>query len=278
MGETTTLLDALLEHLLPAPPETLEELTTGWSNRVLRARSPGRVLYLRLPRGAAPLPGIDRRREAAILEAAVAAGLAPPVVHLDPAVGVLVTEGVAAPPLTGERRRTATLVRNLAATLRRIHALPTTTDAHYHPGAWALAVLEAAVDAGAPVPRDALAEARALAEVPLRRDVLCHNDLNPDNLLLGQRIWVLDWEFAAAGDPRTDLVGLAESLGLDREERALLFDAYGLPPLAPRDETALRRAHHLARYAWALAMLARGRVTAEIRGQLERSRLALGYG
>ncbi len=57
---------------------------------------------------------------------------------------------------------------------------------------------------------------------------LCHNDLVCGNILLGQdRDWLIDYEYAAAGDPRFDLAGfLSENSILDPAARAQFLEGY----------------------------------------------------
>src|SRR5262249_26039408 len=52
----------------------------------------------------------------------------------------------------------------------------------------------------------------------------CHNDLLNANFIAdGDRIWVVDWEYAGMGDPFFDLANFSINNGLDEDgERALL--------------------------------------------------------
>jgi thiamine kinase-like enzyme len=53
----------------------------------------------------------------------------------------------------------------------------------------------------------AAAEARLeeLAEIPTAHGVLCHSDLHRLNLAAGERLVLLDWEYAHVSDPYWDL-------------------------------------------------------------------------
>ena len=58
--------------------------------------------------------------------------------------------------------------------------------------------------------------------------VLGHNDLLPGNILDdGDRLWLIDWEYAGLGTPLFDLAGLASNAGYDEGQVERLLHAYG---------------------------------------------------
>jgi thiamine kinase-like enzyme len=67
---------------------------------------------------------------------------------------------------------------------------------------------------------------------PEHDPVLCHNDLLAGNLLVdGERIQIVDWEYAGMGDRYFDLGNLAVNNGLDAQAEERLLAAYfGEPP------------------------------------------------
>jgi aminoglycoside phosphotransferase (APT) family kinase protein len=102
------------------------------------------------------------------------------------------------------------------------------------------------------------------------RACLVHSDLNPKNLLVDpDTLWptaVLDWEFAHAGHPFTDLGNL---LRFERDERftgavlAAYAERRGTPPA---DALALARAADL----WALVDLATRRTSSPVAARADR--------
>ena len=116
-------------------------------------------------------------------------------------------------------------VAEAAELLRRLHdgpPIPGTFDS--------FRVVEAYAKIGNP-PADYEA-ARAIAErIEARRlshaSVACHNDLLPANFVHGERLWLVDWEYAGMGDPAFDLANFAVSSELDPDARPELLDAYG---------------------------------------------------
>ncbi|MFO0952449.1 MAG: phosphotransferase [Isosphaeraceae bacterium] len=84
---------------------------------------------------------------------------------------------------------------------------------------------------------DARALARRMAPyVP----VLCHNDLLPSNVLDdGERVWLVDWEYAGIGHPLFDLAGISANCALTPDAEAEFLLAYR-GRLDPRDLAELR--------------------------------------
>jgi len=57
-----------------------------------------------------------------------------------------------------------------------------------------------------------------------RSPVLCHNDAYYQNILVGDRLWLIDWEYAAMGDPFFDLA--CTGYILEAPNRRLLLETY----------------------------------------------------
>lgn len=57
--------------------------------------------------------------------------------------------------------------------------------------------------------------------------MLGHNDLLPGNIIDdGDRLWLIDWEYAGLGTPLFDLAGLASNAGYDQGQVERLLHAY----------------------------------------------------
>jgi len=245
-------------------PRSVRRLATGWSNRVFAVRVGDRALIVRL--SGPPGPGIDRRRELQILQAAAAAGLTPAPLHADPDRGELVLPDLGLPTLTGRHAEPEQLVA-VGTLLKRFHALAPRTAGAFDPLADARLRLERAAAKGLPIPPGIDGILAGLPGPGGEARGLAHNDLNPDNLLLGNRAWLLDFELSAPGDVRLDPVTLAETAGLTPEQEAILTEAAGLPVPDPDVRAGLARLHHLRQFAWARHERARGNETAAIRDQ-----------
>ncbi|MDH3977342.1 MAG: choline kinase family protein [Gammaproteobacteria bacterium] len=72
-------------------------------------------------------------------------------------------------------------------------------------------------------------EVIATVQTPLNDRCLCHNDLVGSNIIdNGLGLKLIDWEFAAIGDPNFDLAIVAEHHDLEEREVMALLAAYGV--------------------------------------------------
>lgn len=75
-------------------------------------------------------------------------------------------------------------------------------------------------------PNDAVAEACAyIAQTP-KEYVLCHNDLNPKNILFGESIKLIDFEYAGVNDRYFDLACVCVEFELTSEEEQTFLSHY----------------------------------------------------
>jgi thiamine kinase-like enzyme len=70
---------------------------------------------------------------------------------------------------------------------------------------------------------------------------LCHNDLNSTNILDTGSLYLIDWEYAAIGDPYFDLATIIQHHGLVEGQVECLLAAY-------KDRVSDEDRHHLRRY------------------------------
>jgi thiamine kinase-like enzyme len=204
----------------------------GITNRNYRATVGGRDVVVRLPGKDTDLLGIDRAAERAATAAAAGIGVGPEVIAFLPEHGVLVTAYVDARPATPDELRAR--IPDVAALMHRIHdgpALPVPAS----PLARAEAYRAEAERRGGRIP-DGYDEVHAAATAivgalphtpqPIHSDLLTANFLDD-----GERLWIVDYEYAGMGDPRFDLANFASHHELDDEgERALLRAYHGREP------------------------------------------------
>jgi thiamine kinase-like enzyme len=199
-----------------AGPVTLEPLAAGLLNESYRVERSGRVYSMRLAADVLEL-GVDREWECKVLQCAAQAGLAPVIACCEPSRGILVAEWTSGRAWAAEELRQPGNIRALTGLLRRVHALQIPKPARImSPAAWivhyggaatrraaARAGMQPAVSAGLRGAADARLE--ELAEMPSARSVLCHSDMHRLNLAAGERLVLLDWEYAHVSDPYWDL-------------------------------------------------------------------------
>jgi len=202
-------------------------LDGGITNRNYRVRLGGRDCVVRLPGKDTELLGIDREAERAATAAAAAIGVGPDVIAFEPSRGCLVTGFIEARPVPAEELRTR--AAEVAEALRAVHAGPP-LPASFSPFERTRAYERTARERGGTIP-EAYPAVRAAAdavEAALPYEpVPCHNDLLTANFLDdGERLRIVDWEYAGMGDRFFDLANFSGHHDLSVEEMETLIAAY----------------------------------------------------
>lgn len=216
-------------------------LEGGITNRNFKITLGGRDYVIRMPGKDTGLLGIDRLAERTANEAAAALGIAPPVVAMFERPDCLVTVFVEGGHPSAEELRSPELVGEVAAALRAFHDAGTELSTTFSPFRVVERYAELAGRHGVPLP-EGYAAARKLAkrierslDGPEHRPVACHNDLLAANFLRGERLSIIDWEYAGMGDRYFDLGNFAVNNELgDRDEQRLLEAYWGEPATARR--------------------------------------------
>lgn len=209
-----------------------------------------------------PVHQIMRFNELAASRAAHAAGVSPGVIHHEP--GALVIDFVEGRTMTAADLREEDMLEQALALVMHAHR---DIPRHLRGPAltfWVFQVVRdyaATLDEGRsrhrPVLAGLLDEAAALERMVGRIEmVFGHNDLLPGNFLHdGQRMWLIDWDYAGWGSPLFDLGGLAANNSLDPAQEAWVLEAYfGAHPDAElwRRYRAMKAAAALRETMWSM--------------------------
>lgn len=208
-----------------------EPLSGGLTNTSYVVTVDDDPFVVRIAGGNTPVLGIDRRREAAAVHNASAAGICPEAVAFLLPEGHTVTRYLPeAQPISLDEARSDTYLRRMAERLRQIHDLPS-IDGEFDPYADIERWLALAATRGVARSRRLDALLRRVERVRLDRmlaldaSVLCHNDSYYLNVLDdGETLWVIDWEYAGMGDPMYDLA--ANAFELPASGKDVLLAAY----------------------------------------------------
>jgi thiamine kinase-like enzyme len=228
----------LLEPVLGQVGGKPAPLEGGITNRNYRATFGDREYVIRIPGKDTHLLGIDRSAEAVANTAAAGVGVAPRVAATLVAPPAFVTEFVEGHGVEGRDLRTAESLATVAGALRAVHGLDATFTTAFSPFRVAEAYAATTTERGGIVPdryEEALKCAREIEVVltgPEHRPVPCHNDLLAANFILsGERLYIVDWEYAGMGDRYFDLANFAVNNELGEGGEETLLGAYfGAPP------------------------------------------------
>jgi thiamine kinase-like enzyme len=207
-----------------------EPLHGGLSNESWKVTDAAGVHVVRFGKDY-PFHHVDRAREAMTARAAHAAGFAPRVEYTAP--GVMVSEFIAA--RTWDAADVKANPARLGTLLRGFHErLPehvSGTSVIFWPFHVIRDYARTLQDGESPflgeLPRLlALTQAFEQAQLPLPI-VFGHHDLLPANFLDdGERLWLIDFEYAGFGTAMFDLAGAAANAGMEDAESATLLKAY----------------------------------------------------
>jgi len=222
--------EAAVERVWPGREARVEVLGGGITNHNLKVEVDGELFVLRVVGKDTDLLGIDRGVELAATEAAAAVGVGPEVVAFVEPEGWLVTRFIEGeiPPL--ESMRDPDMLARVARALRAFH------DGPPIPGRFdCFRVVETyrdtALARGGAIP----AQFEGAHEIARRIERLrggaslrpCHNDLLNANFLDdGERLRIVDWEYAGVGDVFFDLANFSINHELDAAGSVRLLEAY----------------------------------------------------
>ena len=228
-----------------------EPVGGGITNANFRVDDAGASYFVRIGDDI-PVHGVMRFHEAAASRAAYAAGLSPEVIHAQPGALVLrFIEGRTLEPEDIRKHETLEAVLRLVKRCHRELPLhlrgPTLAFWVFHViRDYAHTLREDRSRMAPELPRLLEAAERlegAVGEIEL---VFGHNDLLAGNFLDdGDRIWLIDWDYAGWGSPLFDLGGLASNNELSSDQEDWLLAEYFERPA----DDALRRAYRAMKCA-----------------------------
>ena len=229
----------IVQQLVPKlgdPDSDPVPLGGGITNRNFRASFGGAEYVIRVPGKDTSLLEIDRAAENVANVLAAELGIAPAVAAVLEDPPCLVTTFVDGGEMSSEALRAPDALARVAETLATLHdsgrTVPSTFDSFRVVETYAATARER----GAEIPAaydEALRHSHEIEEVlsgPEHEPVPCHDDLLAANFLDdGERLWIVDWEYAGMGDRYFDLGNFAVNNGLD-DDAALLRAYFGEPP------------------------------------------------
>jgi len=235
--------EPILRRVWPDRAPTWSPLGGGITNHNFEIHLDGERFVLRIGGKDTELLGIDRRAEEDAARMAASIGIGPEVVAVVQPEGYLVTRFIEGRPIPPERMRDPEVIAAVAESVRAIHGGPPILgrfDAHRVVETYAAT----AGARGVPIP-DAYGWAHEWsARIEAARGpqplVPCHDDLLNANFIDdGDRVRIVDWEYAGMGDRHFDLGNFSVKHDFGPEEDEALAASY-FGAAAPADVAAIR--------------------------------------
>jgi len=252
-------VDRVLAEIEPfTAARVMKKLSGGPASDSYLVERDAERFVLRIDTGIAAAFGLDRQAEVEILTLVSQTGLGPVPEFADPGQGILVTRYVEGRAWTENDLRDPERIRSLAALLRQLHALEPQGchfDIHEKVDRYARAIGTPEGDSLAENTRELL---RKLDDASVSQ-CLCHNDLTCANIIEGQGLTLIDWEYAAIGDPLFDLATIVEHHRFNAVEEEVLLGAY-FDTASAKDIGRYQRHRVLYRYLLVLWLTSVGRL------------------
>ena len=212
----------------------IEPIKHGLTNRSWLVTTDGDRLVVRISDASAEQLQIDRSSEAVVLQLVARAGIGPDVLRCDPEQGILVTRYLGATWSARDAHSNENIDR-LAAVLHRLHALDVpagvrTVDLASTVHGYLRTLDERGISGGLTLP--ALRDCADETAAQLRKGStarLCHNDVHHLNVVDGDSLRLIDWEYAGVGEPMFDLASVCVYHRYQRSQRERLLSAYAAP-------------------------------------------------
>lgn len=210
----------------PCKPELVGPIGGGLSNRSYLLNAAGSRMVLRINASGNVLPGIHREREATIWRAASQAGIAPLLLHADQQF--LVSEFIEGHDVLAKTPPAEEELSQVVGLLEKCHSLAVDVaqldyESHVQHYWDLIEVNSAQVDESLFLQRQTMQAILHDLLSSQSQSVLCHHDPVKANFVGSkQRLFLIDWEYAAQGMAIMDYAaltiewGLADQIIIDR--------------------------------------------------------------
>ncbi|TME84477.1 MAG: hypothetical protein E6I43_07815 [Chloroflexi bacterium] len=207
-------------------------LSGGLTNENYLVEAGGERYVMRIPGASTELLSIDRVNEVHNARAAASTGIGPAVLEHVPQADVMVLEFISGPTMSAKTLQTASMVRRIAESFKRLHAAPRFLK-DFDMFRLIEDYLRIVDEHKVPIPADyrawlpRLGEIERAVRVASLPNVPCHNDLLCENFIDdGQYLRIVDYELSGNNDACFDLGNTAQEASLDDGLRAVLCEAY----------------------------------------------------
>jgi len=201
------------------------QLSDGPTNASYLLEQASEQYVLRMDKPDAVKLGLNRSNEKQVCTIVAEAGLAPEPLYFDPVAGIYLRRYLPGRSWDISDLDSPGNMERLARLLGTLHRLPP-AGAVFDPLA---AARRYAAQLGSEQSRSILHRSEKLMQqinADSTSPSLCHNDLVCQNILEGERLMLIDWEYAGVGDPFFDLAVVVRHHDLDKKSAHGFLDAY----------------------------------------------------
>ncbi len=207
-------------------------ISGGLTNRNYKISLEKDIYVLRIGVNESSSHGINRHTEYGCASAAHKAGISPEIIGFFPDDDVLITRYIQGKPLSATEIRQPHMTRRVAELIKRCHSIQN------FPGLFSAcdtikAYLKyfSSYDIALTLKLEKpmiLLQSRLDSLAPYFSTLgACHNDLVPSNFIDdGDKIWLIDWEYAGMGNVFFDMGNLAGNCMLDTDQEQTLLCCY----------------------------------------------------
>ncbi len=203
--------------------EVHRRLGNGPTNETWLVTHDNKRYVLRLVKLVAATLGLSLTEEMIVVTEAAKGKLAPPIIASCVHHGIVLSEYLDGRTWTVQDLHDRAQLDRLASALRRIHKLECKApplDIRCSLQRYAQRSTDASADMWL---KNALAQLDLITPRPL---AVCHNDLTVANLIDDGQLYMIDWEFAALGDPLFDLAVVIAHHELDAATGEYFLSTY----------------------------------------------------
>jgi thiamine kinase len=228
----------------------MERIKSGLTNESWCVESSDTAVVVRISTVNEAELQLDRDSETHVLKIVEQLGIGAPVLLCEPARRLLVTRYLPGQVLSADNLREPAIMQRVAQLLRRLHGVTATPSVQHVDLVAVLHGYWNSLDAhSVPLSAEQRADrnyALSIADGSVRDGALslCHNDVHHLNIVdNGERLWLLDWEYAGRGDAYFDLASVCSYHDYSESQRDEFLHCY--------DALAgVREARRLERMCW----------------------------
>lgn len=197
-----------VEQTLTEPPELIRALLGGRSNETFLVASGGFKAVVRVNSPISEALGIDRQREAQILNLLAPSGVSPNIFYITDEV--LVSEYIEGQQLTHQSLKNTATMEAVSVALRAIQAVTMPGGVPRNYQQYCRNYLDQlGDDCVSPLVKQEIETIASAVDNSDWQPVICHHDMVPQNIIENARgVTIIDWEYAALGHPDLDFMRL----------------------------------------------------------------------